>query len=109
MLYEFYTRQNAKKPRSIHATYLLTGKKRISAHTNGASQQDGDDTIMPSSPFMSSLPPPQAEEPTEELVPKTSIILVRQEELESTHHLRLAHSRYKLTVAQQRRRLISRI
>jgi DNA polymerase delta subunit 3 len=90
MLYEFHTSQNAKKPRSIHATYLLTGKKRDAVHTNGingTNGRDGEDTTMASSPpYMSSIPSsmPNAEEPVEMPVPKTSIVLVREEELEKT-------------------------
>ncbi|KAF2265785.1 hypothetical protein CC78DRAFT_578958 [Lojkania enalia] len=80
MLYDFHTKQNAKKPNSVHATYLLTGKKRSPEHTNGANGTDGGDTFMRSSPYMSSMPEP--EEPAEELVMKTSIVLVREEELE---------------------------
>jgi DNA polymerase delta subunit 3 len=85
MLYEFHTKQNAKKPQSVHATYLLTGRKRTHEHTNGAngSARDGEDTVMQSSPFMSSLPEP--EEPAEEPVPKTSIVMVREEELEGKY------------------------
>ena len=82
MLYEFHTKENAKKPKSVHATYLLTGKKPTSELSNGADGRDGDDSIMHSSPFMSSLP--AREEPLEKPVPKTSIVLVREEELEST-------------------------
>jgi hypothetical protein len=85
MLYEFYTKQNAKKPKSVHATYLLTGKRRTPEHTNGVNDRDGGDTTMRSSPFMSSMPGPEepTEEPEAEPVPKTSIVLVREEELES--------------------------
>lgn len=88
MLYEFYTKQNAKKPKSIHATYLLTGKKRFAERPNGANGRDGDDTVMRSSPFMSSMPEP--EEPEEEPVIKTTIVLCREEELESTIRFDLA-------------------
>ncbi|KAJ4301437.1 hypothetical protein N0V90_003529 [Kalmusia sp. IMI 367209] len=82
MLYEFHTKQTAKKPKSVHATYLLTGKKRPSEHTNGTNGRDRDDTVMRSSPFGSSMPQP--EEPATESVPKTSIVLVREEELDKT-------------------------
>lgn len=82
MLYEFHAEQTTKQPKSVHATYLLTGKERSSEHSNGDSAHDGDDTAMRSSPFMSSLPEP--ENTQESLVPTTSIVLVREEELEST-------------------------
>jgi DNA polymerase delta subunit 3 len=90
MLYEFYTNQNAKKPGSVHATYILTGKQRGSEQNNGtnrANVRDGEDTMMASSPpYMSSIPSsmPEAEEPVEMSVPKTSIVLVREEELDKT-------------------------
>jgi DNA polymerase delta subunit 3 len=80
MLYEFHTTHNAKKPKAVHATYILTGKKSISKHQNGVNGRDGDDAVMRSSPPMSSMPD-TAEEP----VTKTSIVLVREEELESRH------------------------
>ncbi|KAF1956015.1 hypothetical protein CC80DRAFT_526094 [Byssothecium circinans] len=82
MLYEFHKKQNTKKPDSVHATYLLTGKKRTSERTNDVNGKDGEDVAMRSSPFMSSMPEP--DEPVEEPVLKTSIVLVREEELEST-------------------------
>lgn len=82
MLYEFHSKQNAKKPKSVHATYLLTGKKRSSEHSNGIKGKDGEDTVMRSSPYMSSMPEPEA--PAEEPVSKTSIVLAREEELESS-------------------------
>ncbi|KAJ4351723.1 uncharacterized protein N0V89_007066 [Didymosphaeria variabile] len=82
MLYEFHTKQTLKTPRSVHATYLLTGKKRSSEHSNGVGPHDGDDTVMRSSPFMSSLPEPK--NTPERLVTKTSIVLVREEELQKT-------------------------
>lgn len=84
MLYEFYTKQNAKKPKSIHATYLLTGTKREEEeeHTNGANGQDGDDTVMRSSPYMSSMPEPDEDEEEDKPVPTTTIEVVRDEELE---------------------------
>lgn len=90
MLYEFHTTQNAKKPRTVHATYLLTGKKRSAQHTNGTNGvnvRDEEDTMMASSPpYMSSIPSsmPEAEEPVEMPVLQTYIVLVREEELEKT-------------------------
>jgi DNA polymerase delta subunit 3 len=84
MLYDFHTKENTKTPNSVHATYLLAGRKRSLEHTNGANGQDGDDTIMQSSPYMSSMPEPEAEQPSGASIPKTSIILVREEELDCT-------------------------
>lgn len=84
MLYEFHVRQTAKKPKSVHATYLLTGRKRSSEHSNGVGVRDGDDTVMHSSPFMSSLP--ELELTPERPVRKTAVVLVREEELESSSY-----------------------
>ena len=83
MLYEFHTKQNSRKPKSVHATYLLAGKKGPPGPNNSLNGRDGDDIIMRSSPFMSSLP---GLEEQEKLVSKTSIVLVREEELESAFH-----------------------
>lgn len=83
MLYEFHTKQNSRKPKSVHATYLLAGKKGPPGPNNSLNGRDGDDIVMRSSPFMSSLP---GLEEQEKLVSKTSIVLVREEELESAFH-----------------------
>ena len=80
MLFDFHQKQNAKKPNSVHATYLVTGKKRSVAHTNGAHGKDGEDDAMRSSPFMSSMPEP--EEPADQPAKETTIVLVREEELQ---------------------------
>lgn len=82
MLYEFYTKENAKSPKSVHATYLLTGRKRDVEDTNGATGRDGDDIIMQSSPPMSSMPLSEPQEPAEPPVPRARVMLVREEELE---------------------------
>jgi hypothetical protein len=86
MLHEFYTKQNAKKPKSVHATYLLTGRKRDleNVNGNGINGKDGDDSFMHSSPYMSSMPEP--EEPEDEAI-EMCITLVREEELEGKAHL----------------------
>jgi len=79
MLFDFHQKQNAKKPKSVHATYLITGTKRSTEHTIGASGRNAEDTTMRSSPLMSSMPDPEAS--AESPVRKTSIVLVREEEL----------------------------
>jgi hypothetical protein len=84
MLFEFHQKQNAKKPNSIHATYLVTGTKRSAEHTNGKNGKHGEDVDMRSSPFMSSMPEP--EEPAEEPVKETTVLLVREEELQSGYY-----------------------
>ena len=84
MLFDFHQKQNSKKSNSVHATYLIAGTQRATKATNGLNDRDGDDAIMRSSPFMSSMPEP--EEVAEEPVKKTVILLVREEELESNEH-----------------------
>ncbi|PMD16136.1 hypothetical protein NA56DRAFT_322250 [Hyaloscypha hepaticicola] len=82
MLYDFHQKQNAKKPGTIHATYLLSGAKRPedTIPLNGDAKKDGEDDYMLSSPFMSSSMP-QLEEGTGESS-VLSITLVREEDLE---------------------------
>ncbi|KAJ4341312.1 hypothetical protein N0V95_007260 [Ascochyta clinopodiicola] len=85
MLFEFHQKQNARKPNSIHATYLISGTKRTASEPNGTNGRNGEDVSMRSSPFMSSMPGP--EEPEEEPVKKCAILLVREEELASTYRV----------------------
>lgn len=84
MLYEFHRKQNAKKPGSVHATYLITGIRRVESpsHTNGASQEDGEDTVMQSSPPLPSSSAPHHEEEAEEPVSVRSVLLVKEEHLD---------------------------
>ncbi|KAF3483315.1 uncharacterized protein GIQ15_02639 [Arthroderma uncinatum] len=83
MLYEFHRSENEKKPKSVHATYLLTG---ICGYTKpsplkGNHLKDGEDEIMQSSPFMSSqAAQPEAVEAVDTPT-VTFILLVREEEL----------------------------
>ncbi|TVY75645.1 DNA polymerase delta subunit [Lachnellula suecica] len=83
MLYDFHNQQNAKKPGSVHATYLVSGTKRPEDRlaTNGRVKRDGEDDYMQSSPLMSSSMPQPVEDTGETSV--LSITLVREEELES--------------------------
>ncbi|KIW33530.1 uncharacterized protein PV07_00371 [Cladophialophora immunda] len=96
MLYEFYEFQNAKKPQSVYATYLLSGTKKrptLAVATNGttsghAHDYDPDEHI-PSSPppFTSSmLEPSQQSSHVEEEEPKQTpvrtVTLVREDALE---------------------------
>lgn len=87
MLYEFHRNENAKKPQSVNATYIITGvqhpppKKPVA---NGARTKDGDDEVMQSSPFLSSSMPQQ--DAADEPIRTTSIILVREEDMEGKKH-----------------------
>lgn len=98
MLYDFYQFQNDKKPGSVYATYLLSGKKKkpvIAAAANGTGDKhkhDFDiDEHIPSSPppFTSSMLEPsqqssQAEEEETSDVTVRTITLVREDALEGT-------------------------
>ena len=81
MLYAFHRRQISLKPGSIHATYLVCGYKIPvkSGLVNGQSVQDGEDTVMQSSPFVSSQG--HGEEEALEIREKT-ICVVREGDLE---------------------------
>ena len=93
MLYAFHRQQSARKPGSIHATYLLTGilpppEPPVTLTVNGhgnASKKDGEDDVMQSSPFVSSAPQKEEEddeEEEEEPVRVTSVMLTREEDLD---------------------------
>ncbi|THV45253.1 hypothetical protein BGAL_0511g00070 [Botrytis galanthina] len=81
MLFEFHRVQNAKKPGTIHATYLIGGTKRKEGLTEIEAQKDGEDDYMQSSPFVGSSMP-QAEGGTGE-GSTLSITLTREEDLET--------------------------
>jgi len=81
MLYEFHRQQNAKKPGSIHATYLISGTKREELQTPTPTiTKDGEDEYMQSSPFVTSSIPENEEVAS---VLTTIISLVREEDLDS--------------------------
>jgi DNA polymerase delta subunit 3 len=86
MLFEFHRSQNAKKPGTVHATYLMSGIKRKEDPivTNGGAKIDGEDDYMQSSPFMGSSMP-QGDAGTGESG-VLSITLVKEEELEGWIH-----------------------
>ncbi|TGO61081.1 hypothetical protein BCON_0030g00390 [Botryotinia convoluta] len=81
MLFEFHRVQNAKKPGTIHATYLIGGTKRKEAPTEIEAQKDGEDDYMQSSPFVGSSMP-QVEGSTGE-GSTLSITLTQEEDLET--------------------------
>jgi hypothetical protein len=81
MLFDFHRLENAKKPKSVHATYVITGTPNEGelrpTNGNGMHSTDAEgDEIMPSSPF----DPTQPDE-VEDPVPVTAIMLVREEDL----------------------------
>jgi len=97
MLYEFYKHENTKAPGSVYATYLLSGRKKVSLLTtvpikpqvNVNNSYTNGDVPMPSSPPAgppSSMPPAsqatdRLDEPAE--VKVKSITLCREELLEN--------------------------
>src|ERR1700712_2034899 len=82
MLYDFHRSQNAKKPGTIHATYLISGSKSKEKPEpiSGELKKDGEDDYMQSSPFIDSSMPQQVEGTGESSV--LSITLVREEDLD---------------------------
>ncbi|KIW01799.1 uncharacterized protein PV09_06655 [Verruconis gallopava] len=97
MLYDFHHTQNAKKSGTVHATYYIAGilrseKEQIAKPNHEPVSQPDEDTPMESSPFPSSYPEPDPvpsfesddAEPTEEPVQNTTVLLVREEELEES-------------------------
>jgi DNA polymerase delta subunit 3 len=83
MLFDFHQKQNAKKPGSVHATYLITGTRtppKPQHHAN-ADTQDGQDAVMQSSPPVPNSSAPQAPEDDAEPAPVRSVLLVKEEHL----------------------------
>ena len=84
MLFEFHQKQNAKKPGSVHATYLITGTRvppKSQQSTNAESQDDGD-AIMQSSPPIPNSSAPQAPDDDTAPTPIRSILLVKEEHVQ---------------------------
>ncbi|KAL8853521.1 MAG: hypothetical protein Q9221_001680 [Calogaya cf. arnoldii] len=82
LLFQFHKQQNAKKPGSVHAVYLVTGYIVPVTPTSSTrdEQADGEDAHMQSSPFMSSSMPQPVEEDAQ-LAVKT-VTICREEDLE---------------------------
>ena len=82
MLFDFHRTQNARKPGSLHATYLIAGQRKTTqlSQTKGTHTQDGENSLMAGSSFMSSSMPDQEVE--KEKIPITSITLAGEEDLE---------------------------
>ena len=88
LLYEFYSTQTTKNPGSIYATYLLDGIPRpVRESSVNEHQQDGEDTRMQSSPYMSSSV--SHHEDQEDAIPSRTIILASEEDLDGKRELRV--------------------
>ncbi|TLD11821.1 DNA polymerase delta subunit 3-like [Venturia nashicola] len=84
MLFEFHQKQNAKKPGSVHATYLITGTRipPKSQHPTKTESQDDGDVVMQSSPRIPNSSAPQAPDDETGPTPIRSILLVKEEHLQ---------------------------
>lgn len=98
MLYDFHAHENAKKPGSVHATYLLAGNKIAKERpqlTNGQNRNEQEDEPMPSSPppFTSSMlqsSQQNGDSQEGEVSSIRTITLVREESLEGMTRLATA-------------------
>ncbi|KFX93789.1 hypothetical protein V490_04678 [Pseudogymnoascus sp. VKM F-3557] len=84
MLFDFHQQQNRKKPGTVHASYLIAGKKLTTDqpkahHGEGA---DADAGYMASSPLFRSTPQDHALELNGD-IPTLSVTLVREGDLEN--------------------------
>ncbi|KAJ5537035.1 hypothetical protein N7513_010221 [Penicillium frequentans] len=82
VLYEFHRNENAKKPKSVHATYVISGVQNPEPTTTNGHAND-EDEVMQSSPYMPSSMPNQ--EPVSLASRITSIILAREEDLDDAN------------------------
>jgi DNA polymerase delta subunit 3 len=82
ILFEFHRNENAKKPQTVHATYVISGIQKAPepAPTNG--NADDEDETMQSSPYLLSSMPNQDTDSAS--LRTASIVLVREEDLEGT-------------------------
>ncbi|KAJ5227380.1 uncharacterized protein N7469_007386 [Penicillium citrinum] len=80
MLFEFHHNENAKKPQSVHATYVISGFQRpLEAPTTNGRAKD-EDEVMQSSPYLpSSMPGRDVQSNSPRVL---SIIIAREEDLE---------------------------
>lgn len=85
MLYEFHRNENAKKPQSVHATYVISGFHEAPSTetpvTNGQAKEKDEDEVMRSSPGLPSSMPNNDVAPSRS--PRVmSIVIAREEDLE---------------------------
>ncbi|KAF1348010.1 DNA polymerase subunit Cdc27 [Delphinella strobiligena] len=86
MLYDFHISQIRKRPGSVHATYLLTGRQRVPkqplSQTNGIQEEDGGNAHMQSSPLPASSAPETQEDGQEGLFWIKLMTLAKEEQLD---------------------------
>ncbi|KAJ5900708.1 uncharacterized protein N7473_004778 [Penicillium subrubescens] len=80
ILFEFHRIENAKKPQSVHATYLISGIQNPPEPPATNGHANDEDAIMQSSPYLPSSMPNQ--EVTSDQVRIASVIIAREEDLE---------------------------
>lgn len=86
MLFDFHKSENEKKPNSVSATYLINGfQTPQKIPTANGESNDGEDTVMRSSPYMSSMPQPDEKERS---MRTTSFVLAREEDLDGEYPCR---------------------
>ncbi|KAI1838990.1 hypothetical protein DTO027I6_3326 [Penicillium roqueforti] len=79
IMFEFHRNENAKKPKTVHATYVISGIQKAPEPTPTNGHADDEDEMMQSSPYSTgSLP----DEDASDSIRTTSIILAREEDLE---------------------------
>ncbi|KAJ5315505.1 DNA polymerase subunit Cdc27 [Penicillium atrosanguineum] len=86
ILFEFHNKENAKKPQSVQATYVISGIQKAPERpaTNGHAKDD-EDEVMQSSPYLPSSQP--NEDAASGSLRIASIILAREEDLEGRQWL----------------------
>jgi DNA polymerase delta subunit 3 len=82
MLYDFHKTQNAKRPASLHATYLVSGTEKVERPVSDSKAAHDDDIQMTSSPFPGSWRDKSHEEYLISNIPVNAVKLVREEHLE---------------------------
>lgn len=82
ILFEFHHNENAKKPQTVHATYVISGIQKAPepSYTNG--HGNDEDETMQSSPYLPSSMPNQ--DSASDSIRVASIVLAREEDLEGT-------------------------
>lgn len=100
MLYDFWEKENKKKPGSVYATYLVAGVKRYDAKLvlkNGDADRMDEDEPAPSSPPLPTSSMMDLSQRTEQIddkedIPVKTISLVREEDLQCKPRIHTLHA-----------------